>query len=402
MVVGRGRSRPNPLAESSAMNLRLLDRGWGEALTAVAATNAKPVLIMCPFIKIGALRQLLRHQDLQDARVITRFNLDDFANGVSDVQVLQYLLRRGVRVRGVKGLHSKVYVFGDRMAFVTSANLTHRGLYSNEEFGFASTDGAVISNCTNYFDGMWDRAGDDLTRERLNGWIARIDQEIASRTASTRPSLGDEGRDVGYAVNAAVSGPRAHNLNLKVDQWVLKFTGLASERVAVSTPISQLLARGGYRFVGFPSNKRPRAIQDGALIFISRMTSDPNDHIVFACAKAMAYKEGRDDAGPSDIRALPWTETWSRFIRLTDFRCVDGTLENGISTGSMIAELGSKSFASTQRRSVAESDIRKSMMQKAWLELTPESGEYLYRHLEQAFRECGEMSKNAIVAAAEV
>ena len=35
--------------------------------------------------------------------------------------------RTGARARGIKNLHAKAYIFGDRRAIVTSANLTEGG-----------------------------------------------------------------------------------------------------------------------------------------------------------------------------------------------------------------------------------------------------------------------------------
>lgn len=73
----------------------------------------------------------LRPNEIQ---VITRFNLNDFAEGVSDIAALQRVLGVGGRVRGVKNLHSKLYLSGNTRAIVTSANLTAAALDRNAEF----------------------------------------------------------------------------------------------------------------------------------------------------------------------------------------------------------------------------------------------------------------------------
>ena len=60
-----------------------------------------------------------------DLRVITRFDLQGFAGGASDIWALMDVLEAGGEVRGIRRLHSKVFIFGNSSAAVTSANLTH-------------------------------------------------------------------------------------------------------------------------------------------------------------------------------------------------------------------------------------------------------------------------------------
>ena len=70
--------------------IRLVSAGWDRELTAAIHAAPSEVRIICPFIKKGALECLLSHRPSDgDIQVITRFNLDDFANGVSDVEALR-------------------------------------------------------------------------------------------------------------------------------------------------------------------------------------------------------------------------------------------------------------------------------------------------------------------------
>ena len=80
-------------------------------------------------------------------RVITRFNLADCASGVSDVSALRILLDAGAKIRGVKNLHAKLYIFGATRAIVTSANLTNAALVSNHELGMVCDDALIVQRC---------------------------------------------------------------------------------------------------------------------------------------------------------------------------------------------------------------------------------------------------------------
>ena len=154
---------------------RFVDKKWGKEISDALHTNASDIRIICPFIKKNAIEQILEHS-LNKIQVITRFNLTDFAEGVSDITALRELLDAGADIRGIKNLHAKIYLFGDRRAIVTSANLTKAALERNHEFGLIAEDESLTEACRDYFDKLWNRAGKNLTSEQLGKW----DKEVAS------------------------------------------------------------------------------------------------------------------------------------------------------------------------------------------------------------------------------
>ena len=111
----------------------------GSELSAAIRADPSEVRIVCPFIKEGALEHLLSHRP-GNVQVITRFNLDDFAEGVSDIEALRLLLDAGAGIRGIRNLHAKLYLFGTSRAIITSANLTEAALTRNQEFGMIADD----------------------------------------------------------------------------------------------------------------------------------------------------------------------------------------------------------------------------------------------------------------------
>ena len=151
------------------MTIRLVDEGWRRELAEAARGDASELRIICPFIKVGALDSLLSRQP-DNVQVITRFNLADFAEGVSDIAVLRKLLDINARVRGVRNLHAKLYVFGASRAVITSANLTDAALNRNHELGVVAEDAETIAACRIYFDNLWQHAGNDLRPDQLEAW----------------------------------------------------------------------------------------------------------------------------------------------------------------------------------------------------------------------------------------
>ena len=82
------------------MTVRLVDTGWGAELTDALRADASALRVICPFIKVGALDRLLSLNP-GSVQVITRFNLADFADGVSEIAALRILLGAGARVWGI-------------------------------------------------------------------------------------------------------------------------------------------------------------------------------------------------------------------------------------------------------------------------------------------------------------
>ena len=149
------------------MNFRLVDAGWDKVLGDALRADSSSVRIVCPFIKKRAAERMLIRGKPQTIQVITRFNLGDFSEGVSDTSALRLLLERGAQIRGVRNLHAKLYLYGRGRAIVTAANLTDAALLRNHEFGFVADDVGIVGRCHQYFDDLWRRAGKDLSVARL-------------------------------------------------------------------------------------------------------------------------------------------------------------------------------------------------------------------------------------------
>ena len=125
------------------MTIRLVEEGWGKELREALRVDPSHLRIICPFIKVDAIEMLLSLQS-SSIQVITRFNLADFSEGVSDVAALRGLLGANASVRGVRNLHAKLYLFGNSRAIITSANLTVAALNRNHEFGMVAESPEII------------------------------------------------------------------------------------------------------------------------------------------------------------------------------------------------------------------------------------------------------------------
>ena len=379
------------------MTIRLVDGGWGRELTEALRIDASRLRIICPFIKEGALRTLLRHHP-RSIQVITRFNLADFAEGVSDVAALQRLLDADAAVRGVRNLHAKLYLFGESRAIITSCNLTEAALRRNQEFGMVTEDTAIIAKCLSYFDSLWQRAGNDLQREQVDAWDKTVMDRLERGGRPTETGgLGDFGVDAGVAKPPPARVP---TVVADAPQAFVKLLGEARNRLELSvSTITEIESGGCHWAVCYPATKRPTGVRNGAVVFMGRLTKDPNDIRVFGRAIAMAHRPARDDATPADIERRPWKNKWSRYIRVHHAEFVDGPLENGVSLNELMDELKSDSFAPTQRNAVSgkgNTIPRHAYLRQAAVELSPEGLSWLAERLQTAFEVHGKVPQDSL------
>jgi len=210
------------------MSFDLVEAGWDTLIDKAVTLGSTELRIVCPFIKKSVAERLLASGPPQLIQVITRFKLGDFCGGVSDTSALRLLLNHGAKIRGVQGLHAKVYLFGDKQAIVTSANLTDAGLSRNHEFGFTADDPQIIQRCRQYFNDLWQKTAPDLTAEKIDGWDKRLEKV---KSGGGRPKavskLPDDGVKLGAASSPFVA---ASTTRPEATQSFVKFFGQGDDR----------------------------------------------------------------------------------------------------------------------------------------------------------------------------
>lgn len=375
--------------------LRIVEKGWSEELFEALEADSSYLRIICPFMKESVLKDLLRHRPSR-IQVITRFNLSDFALAVSDVAALRRLLKSDAKVRGVQNLHTKLYLFGESRAIITSANLTEAALNRNHEFGIVTDDEVTIKQCRAYFKSLWQRAGRNLRLKDLNAWDAKVTQhQLLGGRFDSIVDLKDYGADAG------ISKPPSFQVPIVVTdapQAFVKFQGDSENRMSLADSTLDELKSGGCHWAVCYSMRR-RAVRDGDLMFVGRLTKEPNDIRIFGRAIGMAYKGGRDDATPDEIKQCDWKERFSHYIRVHGAEFVDGTMGNGVSLYELMDELGANSFASTQEnaaRGEGNTNPRIAYSQKGDVKLSTEGFIWLSERLQTAFEVHGKIPQRTL------
>lgn len=384
---------PDSKTNASSGSFRLVDTDWDKEIRDAIKNDSSSLRIICPFIKQKVVERLLKNRRPQTFQVITRFNLNDFCGGVSDLMALRLMLKKGAKIRGVRNLHAKLYLFGNKRAIVTSANLTDSALLKNHEFGLIAEDPMILNSCKRYFDELWKRAGNDLKINRLAKWEKKIEEHLArGGKGSMTPGLGDEGANAGFPIAPILPQGWVAEAN----QTFVKFFGESHKRADVSVPIFDEVDRSGCHWAcTYPKGKRPRKPKEGAVIYMARLVKYPNDILIYGQAIGMRHIPGRDDASDEDIRLRPWKNKFPHYIRVHDAKFISGSLSNGVSLYELMDALKSNSFTSTQRNAAAgfgNTDPRIAYRQQAAVELTKEATKWLNDRFEAACDKYGKIA----------
>lgn len=330
-------------------------------------------------------------------QVITRFDLDDFSAGVSDISALRSLLEHGGRIRGLRHLHAKLYVFGQSRAIVTSANLTEAAMAHNHELGVVGEGRDLVDPCLSYFDRLLGRSGEELDLVRLESWEAKVTKhQVEGGRADRASRLGDEGADDGLLAAATRGEPWSGD----AEQSFVKLFGEGDNRASWTMPVFTEVDRSGsHRACTYPKGKRPRKAQDGAIMFMGRVVQEPNDILIYGRSIAMAHMPWRDDATPADIAKRPWKKDWPHYVRVHHAEFVDGTLANGVSLNALMEALDSDAFRVTQdnaRRGEGNTNPRHAYRQQPQVELSREGFAWMSGALDQALAEHGKLSHESL------
>src|SRR3954447_3398461 len=129
---------------------------WEDLLVECAGGSKEVIRVASPFIKEAAANKLVDAKPTGvELRYINAFKLQYFYSGASDLAALRVFLGAGGVVRNLQRLHSKLYLFDESRAIVTSANLTYGGLTGNFEYGVLIERPAFLAQVIDHFDTLF-------------------------------------------------------------------------------------------------------------------------------------------------------------------------------------------------------------------------------------------------------
>lgn len=316
--------------------IKTIQENWlEEFISELEGTNT--VCIVSPFITDNMVKHLLDNFKGQTIKVLTRYNLNDFRSGVSSLTALESLLKVKAQIKGVLGLHSKLYLFDYKSVMITSANFTNGGFFNNKEFGLLSDESKTINESHFYFNCLWGIDGNLLNKNQILEWKNII--------TNAKPLIKSDKELPDYGVSYQKS-------IIKDRRYFIKFFGKNDNRLTLNHKITDELKGGCSHFaLSFSRAKndaRPRRYKNGDIVFMARMTREPNDYVIFGRAIAYTHDNIRDIASKEDIKHIPWLKEWPILVRVKNPVFIDSIYGNCPKLFKLIEELDYDSFASTK------------------------------------------------------
>ena len=154
--------------------------------------SSAQLLLCAPYIKKEVVNEILKNKQLTTTlSVITSAKAANFISGSSDIEAIEMLVDNGVKVINYQKLHAKIYLFDNKKALITSANLTNKALFHNYEYGILvhEDEKATIDQVYNDFIDMLDS---ELRGEFDKTLIKRIKKYVNDYQGSSYIKIDDE------------------------------------------------------------------------------------------------------------------------------------------------------------------------------------------------------------------
>lgn len=200
---------------------------WLDTFELFVQEIRESALIASPFITSQPLKLLSSRLTLgkwPTIEILTSLAADNLLDGSTDASALAAFTREvpSTIVRHLPGLHAKVYIADDKLAIVTSSNLTVAGLKHNYEFGVLLRDKQAVQSISSDLRAYADLGSlissaelDDLghisqdlqkrQNELLRSAKAQLRREFQSRVEAARETLRRLRAKLGESTNSIFS-----------------------------------------------------------------------------------------------------------------------------------------------------------------------------------------------------
>lgn len=148
--------------------MKIITTPWKDDLLKLVHQSKKFIKITSPFLKENVCSELLKAKN-NSAKIelITSFKLMNIHSGFLDLAAIENILDNNGVVKNYPKLHSKIYLFDDTNAVITSGNLTNGGLLNNFEYGVFIDEKSIVQQITSDFN--------SLSKNKNTGIIKRSD-----------------------------------------------------------------------------------------------------------------------------------------------------------------------------------------------------------------------------------
>lgn len=163
--------------------MEFIKNPWNELFLDLVKNSKNSIKITSPYVKDNVVTNLLEtKKDDVSLSLITSFKLMNYYTGASDLSALESILTQKGVVSNFQRLHSKIYIFDEATAIISSGNLTNGGLFNNYEYGVLINDNSVKKIVNDY---------NELLNHDLTGCVTSLEinqaKEILSKVPKSQP-----------------------------------------------------------------------------------------------------------------------------------------------------------------------------------------------------------------------
>lgn len=127
--------------------MKIITTPWKNELLELVSTAKKSIKIITPFIKENVCQELLSSKQSQAKfELITSFKFSHFCSGKSDLSAFDIITAANGKIKINPRIHSNIYLFDDKKAIISSANLSNSGLLNNFEYGILLYDKIMVAD----------------------------------------------------------------------------------------------------------------------------------------------------------------------------------------------------------------------------------------------------------------
>lgn len=169
--------------------MKLIKSPWHDLFCELVTSSKKSIKITSPYIKGNIVSNLCESKNSTvEVSLITSFKLMNFYTGASDLNALEIVLNHNGTVSNYQRLHSKIYIFDDTTAIISSGNLTTNGLIHNYEYGVLIEESNPLNEILKDFN--------DLLMDEITGKISTMEinkaKDIISKIPKSKPIIIDD------------------------------------------------------------------------------------------------------------------------------------------------------------------------------------------------------------------
>jgi len=133
--------------------MKILTTPWKDDFLELVSRSKKSIKITSPFVKSNICDELINAKSsTSNIELITSFKLMNIYSGSLDIPAIETIINNKGTVKNFPKLHSKVYLFDDIKAIITSGNLTYGGMLRNFEYGIYLDEKPIVKTIVDDFN----------------------------------------------------------------------------------------------------------------------------------------------------------------------------------------------------------------------------------------------------------